>query len=368
MTLALYRRHNPKRCTSTDSQNCDNKRKPCPIWVRGFLEVENRYIRQPLSTRDWTRAVDEARSLEAGLRGTDLSKPAAPRVKIEDWHREFIANARVENKAKETIRKYDLLFRQLERFAAEKGYKHPTDLDLEALQGFRASWKDASLSKSKKQERLRSIFKFALKRKWVKENSALDLGRVKAESTQHVPFSDDEMKRILESARKAGSAVYTFILVMRFSGLRISDVAMLKTDALQGEHLTLRTIKTAAAVKVLLPKVVADALRKTRKRHIDYFFWDGESTLSSATDYWRSRQIKPVFKAAKLPKAHPHQFRHTFAVALLRQGVAVTHVAALLGNTEKMIQKHYSAWTVERQKNLDEVVRKANGYHAIKKV
>jgi site-specific recombinase XerD len=367
--LALYRRHNSKRCTSTDTQNCDNKRKPCPIWVRGFLEIENRYIRQPLSTRDWTKAVDEARSLEAGLRDVvSLSKPATPRVTIEDWHKEFIENARVENKSEETIRKYDLLFRQLADFAAEKGYRHPSDLDLQALQGFRATWKDASLSKQKKQERLRSIFKFAVKRKWVGENPSLDLGRVKAESTQHVPFGDDEMGTILKCARKAGSSVYTFILVMRFSGLRISDVAMLKTSALQGEHLTLRTIKTSAAVKVLLPKVVASALRRIPKRHPEYFFWDGESTLPSVTDYWRSRQIKPIFKAAKLPNAHPHQFRHTFAVALLRQGVSVTHVAALLGNTEEMVQKHYSAWTVERQKHLDEVVRKANGYHALKQI
>ena len=121
-------------------------------------------------------------------------------------------------------------------------------------------------------------------------------------------------------------------------------------------------------MKVLLPKVVADALRNIPKRHPEYFFWDGDSTLASVTDYWRSRQIKPVFKAAKLSDAHPHQFRHTFAVALLRQGVSVTHVAALLGNTEKMIQKHYSAWTVERQKNLDEVVKRANGYHTLKRI
>ena len=244
--LSIYRRHNPKRCTSTDTQVCDNKRKPCPIWIRGFLEIENRYVRQPLNTRDWTKAVDEARSLEAGLRDVaSLSRPTTPRATIQEWHKEFIQNARVENISEETIRKYDLVFRQLAEFAGAKGYTYPSELDLQALQEFRATWKDASLSRQKKQERLRSIFKFAVKRKWIEENPSLDLGKVKAESTQHVPFSDDEMKSILKHARKAGPAVYTFILVMRFSGLRISDVAKLKASALQGEHLTHAPLRLA---------------------------------------------------------------------------------------------------------------------------
>ena len=211
---------------------------------------------------------------------------------------------------------------------------------------------------------MRSVFRFAVKRKWIAENPSLDLGTVKAlKTTQKIPFTESEMERILKCAREKSAAVYTFIPVMRFSGLRISDVAMLKTSRLQDEHLVLRTIKTGTDVKVLLPTIVADALRKIPKRHPEYFFWDGQSKLSSVTDYWRNRKIKPIFKAAKIPNAHPHRFRHTFAVELLRQGTSVTHVADLLGNTEKIVQKHYSAWTEARQKNLDEVVRKANGYH-----
>jgi integrase/recombinase XerC len=370
VTLSLYRRHNKTRCTSIDTQHCDSKRKPCPIWIRGFLEIENRYVRQQLGTRDWTKATDEVRSIEAGLMKLDTvaqsARPAAPRITVLDWHTEYIKNARVENISQETIRKYETLFRQLEAFAADKGYRYPSDLDLEALQAFRGTWKDAARSKAKKQERLRSIFKFAVKRRWLTENLSLDLGRIKTDDAQQVPFSESEMKKILEEARKVGPEVYTFILVLRFSGLRISDVAMLNVAALQGEHLVLRTAKTGADVKVLLPKIVAGALRKIKRRHPDYFFWNGTSKLQSVTDYWRSRQIKPIFKAAKLSSAHPHQFRHTFAVELLKQGTSTTHVADLLGNSEKIVKKHYSAWTVERQKNLDEVVRKANGYHSLK--
>jgi site-specific recombinase XerD len=360
--LTIYRRHNPERCSSKDSQNCSNKRRPCPIWIRGS-KPDGAYIREPLKSRDWTKAVDTMREIEAtGLRP---APPARTQITIEEWRDQFIKNAGTENISEETIRKYKLLFKQLLGFTQDRGIRFPGGLDLESLQQFRNTWKDKPLSKSKKQERLRSIFKFAAARKWTSDNPALQLGKIKVNRTQQIPFSADEMKTILGQAIKAGPETYTFILVMRFSGLRISDVAMLRADGLQGNHLVLRTEKTGTPVKVLLPSVVADALRKLKKRNPDYFFWDGQSKLASVTDLWRSHRIKPVFEKAKIQKAHPHRFRHTFAVELLKQGTRAGTVAILLGNTEQIVIKHYSAWVKERQQGLDDAVEKANGYHDI---
>ena len=236
-----------------------------------------------------------------------------------------------------------------------------TELDLPTLQDFRTTWKDKPLSKSKKQERLRSVFKFAAAHKWIEENPAIQLGRIKVERTQQIPFSADEMEAILVAAREVGPEVYTFILTMRFSGLRISDVCTLRADSLQGDHLVLRTEKTGTPVKVLLPRVVANALRTIRKENSEYFFWNGRSKLASITDYWRTRRIKVVFGKAKIKSAHPHRFRHTFAVELLKQGTPAGTVAILLGNTEQIVIKHYSAWIEARQKGLDEAVKKRTG-------
>jgi integrase/recombinase XerD len=296
--------------------------------------------------------------------------PVVPqeRVTIENWRDQFVKNARTENISEETARKYNLLFKQLLVFAQEQGIRFPNELDLEALQEFRSTWKDKPLSKSKKQERLRSIFKFALAHKWIAENPALQLGRIKVERTQQVPFSADEMKKILEHAEKAGAEIYTFILTMRYSGLRISDVCKLRVDGLEGNHLVLRTEKTGTPVKVLLPGVVAGALRRIKKENPQYFFWNGQSKLASVTDLWRSRRIKPIFAKAKIKGGHPHRFRHTFAVELLKQGTPAGTVAILLGNTEQIVIKHYSAWIEARQKGLDEAVEKANGYHDISPV
>jgi site-specific recombinase XerD len=363
--LSIYRRHNPAKCSSTDTQHCTNKRYPCPIWIRGSKPDGNE-IRKSLKSRDWNKATEIMREIEAtGLKPAPVARRG---VTIEDWRDQFVKNARTEGVSEETLRKYTQLFKQLLAFANDKGIVSPTGLDLEKLQEFRNTWKDRSLSKSKKQERLRSTFKFALARKWISENPALQLGRIKVERTQQIPFSADEMTAILKAAKNAGAEVYTFVLTMRFSGLRISDVAMLRTDSLVGNHLVLRTEKTGTPVKVLLPEVVADALRKIRKKGSDYFFWDGRSKLVSVTDLWRSRRLRPIFTAAKVKNGHPHRFRHTFAVELLKQGTRAGTVAILLGNTEQIVIKHYSAWVKERQQGLDDAVTQANGYHDIEAI
>jgi integrase/recombinase XerD len=303
-----------------------------------------------------------------GRRPKVMATAGEGRTSIEPWRDRFVQNARTENISEETLRKYNLLFKQLLAFTQDKGIRFVNELDLPVLQDFRTTWKDRPLSKSKKQERLRSVFKFAVAHKWIQENPALRLGRIKVERTQQIPFSTEEMETILETARRAGPEVCTFILTMRFSGLRISDVCKLRVDSLQGDHLILRTEKTGTPVKVLLPRVVANALRSIRKENPEYFFWNGHSKLTSVTDLWRTRRMRLVFNKAKIKSAHPHRFRHTFAVELLKQGTPAGTVAILLGNTEQIVIKHYSAWIEARQKGLDEAVKKSNGYHEIEPV
>jgi len=57
-----------------------------------------------------------------------------------------------------------------------------------------------------------------------------------------------------------------------------------------------------------------------------------------------------VFKAAKIPGAHPHRFRHTFAVELLKKGVPMEEVSVLLGHSSvRITEKHYASWVQSRQ-------------------
>jgi integrase/recombinase XerD len=354
--MHTFRSHNPQKCKFTSRAD---RRCKCPIWVVGrdrnglFVRKPlHRFLKQPTFIRDWTKAQEDLRRYELGETDT------TPKPTIADWRDKFLNDSEARNLSHETIRKYKLLFSQLEKFAAVKGIVTADKIQLDDLTEFRATWEDGPLSSLKKLERLRSVYRFAVKRKWVTENLAKEIKTPVVPDNPTLPFTDEEMKRILaaakQSKRYAANSVYVFILVMRYSGLRISDVTMLARDSVSGRRIKLYTAKTGAHVSMLLPQFVVDALSLVKSRNPKYFFWSGESTMEAAVSLWRKR-LAEIFKDAKID-GHSHQFRDTFAVALLSSGVSLEHVATLLGNSVKVVQKHYAPWETKRQDALDDVL------------
>jgi integrase/recombinase XerD len=220
---------------------------------------------------------------------------------------------------------------------------------LDALTEFRSCWKLGALTASKKLERLRGVFKFALQRKMVGENYALGLVAPKVKQIPTLPFSKAEMDRILKAAKseEVDSRVEAFILTMRHSGLRISDVATLAVDSLKENRLKLYQAKTGEPVSILLPQNVADALRAVKFSNPNYFFWTGDSKLETVTGFWRER-ISEALTLAKV-SGHSHQFRDTFAVSLLEGGASIETVSILLGHQSvRVTEKHYNPWVKTR--------------------
>lgn len=367
--LTLYRRHNPENCKSTDTQKCDPKAH-CPIWIRGTKD--GKYVRVPTHMRDWNRAVEVLRQFEATGEVGPAPVPEQDRATIERWRDEFLKDSEARGVEEETRRKYKILFGKLSRFADGKGIRFVDELDLGRLQEFRQTWKDLSkLTKVKEQERLRSIFKFAHARLWTSHNPALDLGKIVLKEGDHPevkPFTEAEMEKILKAAREQndGGALYAFILVMRYSGLRISDVCQLKDENIQGDRLAIKTQKMKTTVKIPMDKTIIEALKTIPRKSKEYIFWNGTKSLEAAKDEWRTDRLKPLFESAGIKDGHPHRFRHTFVCALLKVGAPVGHIASLLGNTERIVEKHYKRWIDERQKPLDEILKKANATHVIK--
>ena len=372
MSLELYRRHNPQKCSSSDTVVCTNKRRGCPIWISG-TKPDGTYVRESLKTRDWKHAEKIKQQWE-----DNGKKPSGPAtlVKIEDFKSKFIQNMKTEGKSHETIRKYEQLFKQMETFSLDKGIRFLTEFDLPLLEEFRSTWPDGDLAKQKKQERLRSVFKYARSRKIIENNPALELGKIVVKPKQVVPFTDDEMTAIDSAARtriedenrskeerERSKQAYALILLMRYSGLRIGDATMLRADRLVGNRLSLRTQKANKDISVLLPGLVVESMKGFTPVTSTHFFWDGVLSLKSLTNLYRDFYLAPVFKTANLSgNPHPHQFRHTFAAKLLSSGTSVENVASLLGNTPRVVWKHYSAWVKERQEALDQAVLKANGF------
>jgi integrase len=160
-----------------------------------------------------------------------------------------------------------------------------------------------------------------------------------------------------------GQDIADFISVSVYTGLRISDVSSFHIDRMKpGGEIHVRTTKAGTHVYTWVPEWLQDRIRERACEVGPYVFGEHRSRDANvATDVWR-RKLKKLWSLCGpwKEKPTPHRFRHTFARILLeRPGVTVRDVAELLGNTEAMVRKHYSAWQPERQERLTSVLRAA---------
>ncbi len=155
----------------------------------------------------------------------------------------------------------------------------------------------------------------------------------------------------------------TLVLLMRYTGMRVSDAVALSTDRLDGKRLFLYTQKTGVPVYTVLPDSVLKALEATPRVADTRYFWSGEGKIESIVRSWQPR-LKKVFDLAKVSKAGgnaiSHRFRDTFAVELLLAGVPIERVSILLGHQSvRVTEKHYNPWVRSRQEQLEADVASA---------
>jgi integrase/recombinase XerD len=350
--LNLYRRHQPPcQFASRRYRNCN-----CPIWVQGSLRGE--YMRKALDLRSWSAATDLVRDWEAAGEIGVVKKPDVPTIaEAVDL---FLQDVRAQKLSTETIRKYEnLLSRRFVKWCEFKGYRYLKQLGVEQIRQFRATWSDSANYATKNLERLRAFFRFCMHDDWIPKNPAAVVKAPKVNDTPTLPFSRREMDRILEACdRYPGNQIRlrAFVLVMRYSGLRIGDAIALDQSRLDGNKLLLYTAKTGTPVYVPLPAIVVDALSKLQANEAGRFFSTGGAKPHTARANW-SRYLETLFELANVKGGHSHRFRDTFAVELLLAGTPLEMVSVLLGHSSvKVTEKHYKPWVRSLQRKLEEAV------------
>ncbi len=342
--LTIFRRH-VKSCKyrSRRFKGCG-----CPIAVEGRLHGE--YIRKSLEVRNWESAQKIVRDWEAeGKRRPVVLGEACER---------FCKDAEARGVGTAQLGKYRLLTRELKAWLRERVV---SSISVDDLRAFRESWNLSAVTSGKKVERLRAFFKFCMESGWVQNNPAKLLKLPKVKPTPTLPFNPEEWEKILwateiypDRPKGRRRQVKAFVLLLRFSGLRIGDTVALESKRIRDGKLHLYTAKAGTPVWLPLPEEVLSCLRLLQSS--ERYFWPGVGTLKSATTVWQ-RSLAKLFKLAGV-KGHAHMFRDTLAVDLLNRGVSLENVAAILGNTVRIAEKHYAPWVKSRQESLERDVKK----------
>lgn len=392
MALSLYRRHrreckagHPHNHLSSefDERKRGWKRCECPIVISGTLA--GKFRRHSTGKWEW----DDVRRIAAGFEDAgswDGHGAPKPEPLLEETpHRIAIVRATKlfldemkETAALATHKKYRLLMARLIKFSEDRGYVMIDQWQPIDVRQFRSTWPVSPQTAVRRMAMMKPFFEYCVSNKWIKENPARGIKNPKGRdmsdraNEQKLPFTDDEIKKMYEACQEYGRTdrhkwngedVADFISLSIYTGLRISDVALFQIDRmLPSGEIRVRTTKAGTHVYTWVPQWLQDRIRERAQKHGTHIF--GAHTTQSLdviTELWR-RKLKIVWEACGpwKVKPTPHRFRHTFARILLQKpGVTVRDVAELLGNTEDVVRRAYSAWVPERQARLTKILQEA---------
>ena len=339
----------------------------CLKWL--YIPHERRRI--SAKTRSWEAAEKKAKLMAEGKPTVNPTRPTvAYAIDL------FLLDKRAQNLADATLSKLHTLFhKQMGEWCRNNALVYLDELNLAQLERFRESWSDAPLARKKKQERLSSFFWYCVRHKWLAENPVRDLSKVRVTQCPTLYFNKEEFDKLVDTVplmyldgrgcngNAAGlrQRLLAFVLLLRWSGLRIGDAVSLERTRLTADgKLLLYMAKTGEPVRVLMPPDVVQLLHALPNSNPSYFFWSGNSKLKSAVAKWQ-RTLRQLFKLADLGKrCHPQMFRDTFAVEYLLAGMPIEQVSMLLGHRSvKITEKHYAPWVRARQEQLETAIKKA---------
>jgi site-specific recombinase XerD len=315
-----------------------------------------------------------------------LAKPKeiqTARESVPQTVKAYLEDARARNLAQSTIQSYRKTLEHFTRFCSTHGITEISAVDVGAITKFRscrfimAGTNDNErrpikpMTQVKEIQTLRAFFTFCTDRKWTESNPAAKVKMPARDLNPTMPFTHNEIKAMLDACHGYGEGGGTddwrkrselraraLILLLMYSGLRISDAALLRRDRLdvRTRKIMLRTEKTHQPVYLTLHSDAYNALRALPIES-DWFFWSGRGMPVTHVKNAR-RTVARIIERAGID-GHSHRFRDTFAVELLLAGEDLRTVQLLLGHRSiKTTERHYAPWVSEMQRQLDAATAK----------
>ncbi len=360
--VVIYTRHKP---TCPQAENESSARCECAKWLRYSLEGKQHKV--PAGTRSWTVAEEKREELQKRLTSgrtvdgqvTKAAQQEQQRQRsIEQAIKVFVAKKEGDGFLKATIRKLERQLQVFESFLAARSKFFPheiTDDDIIVYRNSRSEWK-SGLMKQKAHQNLRSFLKFVkADPDAIAALKPIKLTRVDIERTEPKPFSEDELTRLLAQVPKTfpdatkAARVTALIHLQVSTGLAIRDAVTLERKNIEGGRLSIRRQKTNKTVDQRLDIGLYQELTRVLNGNPRYIFWSGEGIATSATTNWQ-HDLRELMTDAKvwIKGNLSHRFRDTAVDFWLGSGYSMTEVAAALGDTVAIAEKHYARLASKR--------------------
>jgi integrase len=270
----------------------------------------------------------------------------------------------------DTVKRYRHIVRELGKFLTTQNVKLVEDITPAVIEAFKV-WRLDRIKEKKFScgatglvldvAIMHLLFSFAVKRKIVSENPVCMEGPKPGENPQRgaEPFTEEELERL---RGKAGPDMLAFLL-LRWTGLRGSDAVSLTWTEINFDTKELEKLTQKRHKLVIIPihSELLAALKKVHKQRQPHPLDRVLLNPSNGAPMTRPRlyqRFLAIGKRAGVEIAHPHRFRDTLAVTMLKNDGTIYDVAKILGDTVDTVEKHYAPFVKELRDRVRGILEK----------
>lgn len=347
-----------KTCASADKgeffPRCD-----CPKALR--YSLNGRQYRRSANTRSWAIAEEKAIELQEQLAkgGAIIVRADADKSTLAQSIETFLEAKRSEGISPRRVNKLEHQLTLFEQWMATRGKFYPSQITPADVIEFRSSWDTLrwkTTTRLKAQQNIRSFLRFCCRENLNDLLSALKTIKLSKDDRERLkpkPFTEKEIKTLFAQIPRTfpSEKIAQATLLVKFmiaTGTAIRDTVQLRRDSVKDNWLTLHRQKTGRPV---VQRLDADLCRAMRDGKGEYVFWDEKTLVTSAVTAWQD-DLRDLMKNAGLWIAGntSHRFRDTAVDYWLGQGWSMTEVAAALGDTVAVCERHYADLASQRMR------------------
>ena len=220
--------------------------------------------------------------------------------------------------------------------------------------------KQAARSINRKISTLKSFFKFALRKEWIKQSPAANLIIPKMEKKLPQFVEQGEMETLLNDVEFAddarGKAEKLMLILLYQCGLRVSELVSLKILQVDFSYCHVKVLGKGNKERIIpLQSVLLTQLKNYISESHEGADGDRYIFLNKKDKPFSRREVYDIVKrnlasVTTIRKKSPHILRHSFATHLANNGADINAVKELLGHSSLAATQVYVHNNIEKLK------------------
>jgi len=293
-----------------------------------------------------------------------------------DIHKKYLTWLKIErNASPHTITSYERDLEDFFEFLSEydaESVKDANRVTRFTIRAWMGALSEKGLTKSsiaRKVSTLRSFFKFAFSRGYIKDNPAALVQLPKKEKILPKSLIADDVEAMFEAL--GNETIWDIqnraILELFYAtGIRLSELIGLNLKDVDFHQSQIRVMGKGAKERIIpFGNKAGDALKAWLDVRSEVIFQKTTKTDSGAVFLTKKgKRIYPVAvqrivkecieRVSEASKTSPHVLRHSFATHLLNKGADIRIIKELMGHANLTATQVYTSTSVERLKNIYE--------------